>query len=358
MKDKSKIILIIAIIAIAAIIAYVCYGAIKGQKKPVATMEVSYIDNDGNQKTGTVKIELNPDVAPESVANFIKLADNGFYDGLTFHRLITDFMIQGGDKEGTGAGSAKLSDIDKKIQADSSADYTYSIKGEFAANGVNNNLKFEKGVIGMARSDYSSYGLTQQGYDSASSQFFIVTTDDKDTLNSLNQSYAAFGKVIEGYEFIEEIANIYGKDSDEESSEDLSITKSEEENSETGKIKVTLTSNKELDTTKLPEGWTISEETTSISKEMDKDAIEKMTITAKDGTTLDYAVIAGKDNVPYIVSIRVDTFGADYGMPETINYDEVMKTVQQYQNYYQQLMSSYSSSETDTTTEDVDTVEE
>ena len=93
MKDKSKLLLIIAIIAITAIIAYVCYGALKGEKKPVVTMEMSYLDNDGNKQTGTVKIELNPEVAPETVANFVKLANNGFYNNLTFHRMVTDFMI-------------------------------------------------------------------------------------------------------------------------------------------------------------------------------------------------------------------------------------------------------------------------
>lgn len=274
MKDKSKVIFIIAILAITALIAYVCYGILKGSKNPVATMEVSYVDSEGNEQTGTIKLELNPDVAPTSVANFIQLANNGFYDGLTFHRIISDFMIQGGDKKGDGSGSAKLSDLDKKIQADSAQDYTYSIKGEFAANGINNSLKFEKGVIGMARSDYSTYGFTQEGYNSASSQFFIVTTDNKDTLNSLNQSYASFGKVVEGYDVVEAIANVKLKESE-----------TEEESS-------------------TPE------------------------------------------KAPVIKSIRVETYGANYGIPKTINYDEILSKVQTYQNYYNQLMSSYSGSDT------------
>ena len=274
MKDKSKVIFIIAILAITALIAYVCYGILKGSKNPVATMEVSYVDSEGNEQTGTIKLKLNPDVAPTSVANFIQLANNGFYDGLTFHRIISDFMIQGGDKKGDGSGSAKLSDLDKKIQADSAQDYTYSIKGEFAANGINNSLKFEKGVIGMARSDYSTYGFTQEGYNSASSQFFIVTTDNKDTLNSLNQSYASFGKVVEGYDVVEAIANVKLKESE-----------TEEESS-------------------TPE------------------------------------------KAPVIKSIRVETYGANYRIPKTINYDEILSKVQTYQNYYNQLMSSYSGSDT------------
>lgn len=279
MKDKSKFILIIAILAIAAIIAWIFYGIINGGKNPIATMEVSYVDNDGNTQTGTVKIELDPSVAPESVANFVNLANNGFYDNLTFHRIVSDFMIQGGSSDGTGSGSAKLSDLDKKIQANSSSDYTYSIKGEFANNNINNNLKFEKGVIGMARSDYSSYGLTEEGYNSGSSQFFIVTTDKKETLDSLNYNYASFGKVIEGYEVVEAISNV-------------KVT-TEEGSSEASK----------------------------------------------------------PENAPVITSIRVDTFGANYKIPETINYDTVLQTVQQYQNYYQQLFNNSNSSTSAETTE-------
>lgn len=215
MKDKSKILLIVAIIIVTAIIAYVCYGIFKGNKNPIATMEVSYIDSEGNEKTGVVKIELDTKNAPNTVKNFIALANNGFYDNLTFHRIMQDFMIQGGDKEGTGSGSAKLSDVDKKIEANSSNDYTYSIKGEFPNNGVNNARKFEKGTIAMARSDFSSVGLNEEGYNSGSSQFFIVNTDNKDVLSSLNRNYAPFGKVIEGYEIIEALTNVKLKDAEE-----------------------------------------------------------------------------------------------------------------------------------------------
>lgn len=264
MKDKSKILLIIAIIAITAIIAYVCYGALKGEKKPVVTMEMSYLDNDGNKQTGTVKIELNPEVAPETVANFVKLANNGFYNNLTFHRMVTDFMIQGGDKKGDGTGSASLSDLDKKIQAGSTSDYTYSIKGEFSANGVNNNLKFEKGVIGMARSDFSKYGLTSEGYNSGSSQFFIVTTDNQETLNSLNGSYTAFGKVIEGMDIVHNIENVEVKSNSEG-----------EEN-------------------------TSSEVSTPV-------------------------------NPPVIKSIKVETYGIDYGLPNTLTpFDYMSWMYKQY----------------------------
>lgn len=220
MKDnKGQAGFIIAILIVAALIVAVCYGIIKSAgkdengkvklgKNPVATMEVSYKDSEGNDKTGTIKIELDNEAAPIAVANFVNLANNGFYNGLTFHRIISDFMIQGGDQNGDGTGNAKLSQLNKGIKEDSSDDYEYTIKGEFAANGVENTLKFEKGVIGMARGDYSYYGMTKEGYDSASSQFFIVTTDNASKLNSLNKYYTSFGKVIEGYDVVEAIANV------------------------------------------------------------------------------------------------------------------------------------------------------
>lgn len=123
-----------------------------------------------------IKIELYPDAAPITVANFEKLVKKGFYDGLIFHRVIKDFMIQGGDPTGTGMGGA-----DEKI------------KGEFIINGVNNMVRHERGVISMARS---------ADPNSASSQFFIVHK----TSPHLNGQYAAFGKVVEGMDVVDEIA--------------------------------------------------------------------------------------------------------------------------------------------------------
>ncbi len=125
-----------------------------------------------------IKLELYPDAAPITVANFEKLVNEGFYDGLIFHRVIKNFMIQGGDPEGTGMGGAK----DK-------------IKGEFLTNGVNNPIKHECGVISMARSSMPN---------SASSQFFIVHKDAP----HLDGQYAAFGKVIEGMDVVDEIADV------------------------------------------------------------------------------------------------------------------------------------------------------
>ena len=125
---------------------------------------------------GTVKVELDGDTAPITVQNFMDLANEGFYDGLTFHRIMEGFMIQGGDPNGDGTGGS-----DKNI------------KGEFSANGVNNDISHKKGVISMARA---------QDPDSASSQFFIVQEDSE----FLDGQYAAFGHVTEGMEFVDIIA--------------------------------------------------------------------------------------------------------------------------------------------------------
>ena len=204
MNKLKNILWIIALILVIVLIAGVGYGyyrkATMEVTNPVATMEV--------ENFGTVKIELYPDIAPETVANFITLANRGFYDGLTFHRVVKDFMIQGGDPEGTGQGSAKISDL-----KDDGEDTAYSIKGEFVANGVNNTLKFEEGVIGMARNDYTSYSstLTEESYNSGSSQFFIMTADN----TSLNGYYTAFGKVIEGMDVIHNIENVEVKAADD-----------------------------------------------------------------------------------------------------------------------------------------------
>ena len=123
-----------------------------------------------------IKIELYPDKAPITVENFENLVKEGFYNGLTFHRVISGFMIQGGDPLGTGTGGSK-----KKI------------KGEFRSNGVQNDIKHVRGVISMARS---------ANPDSASSQFFIMHKDAP----HLDGQYAAFGKVVEGIEVVDEIA--------------------------------------------------------------------------------------------------------------------------------------------------------
>jgi len=133
------------------------------------------IEMENGQK---IELELYPDVAPITVKNFEKLVSEGFYDGLTFHRVLPGFMIQGGDPLGNGMGGTKE-----------------NIKGEFRANGVNNTLKHTRGVISMARAFDPN---------SASSQFFIMHDDAP----HLDGQYAAFGKVTSGLEAVDEIASI------------------------------------------------------------------------------------------------------------------------------------------------------
>ncbi len=125
-----------------------------------------------------MKAELYPDVAHNTVNNFISLVKKGFYDGLIFHRVIAGFMIQGGDPEGSGMGGPG-----------------YSIKGEFNYNGVENNLKHSRGVLSMARAQHP---------DSAGSQFFIMHADAP----HLDGQYAAFGKLVEGEDVLDSIASI------------------------------------------------------------------------------------------------------------------------------------------------------
>lgn len=210
-ETKKIILLLIAILIVLAIIANICIGYYRkltySCKNPIATIEI--------KDYGTIQIELYPEYAENTVKNFIALANNGFYDGLTFHRIIKDFMVQGGDAEGDGSGSPSLSAIDKSVAEGSTKDTTYNIDGEFAINGYKNNtLKLEKGVIAMARTDYTDYvyyyglnsSIIKEGYNSAGSQFFIMTTDDN---ISLTGYYAGFGKIInsEGYDVLEKLAN-------------------------------------------------------------------------------------------------------------------------------------------------------
>lgn len=135
---------------------------------PIVTFEME----DGD----IIKAELFPEIAPNTVNNFISLITKGFYDGLIFHRVISGFMIQGGDPEGTGTGGPG-----------------YSIPGEFAQNGFDNELKHSAGVLSMARSMHP---------DSAGSQFFIMHKDAP----HLDGAYAAFGKVTEGMDIVDRIA--------------------------------------------------------------------------------------------------------------------------------------------------------
>ena len=140
------------------------------KKNPVVTITM--------QDGGVMTAELYPEVAPNTVNNFISLVKKGFYNGLIFHRVISGFMIQGGDPEGTGMGGPD-----------------YTIKGEFAANGFRNELKHDRGVLSMARAQHP---------DSAGSQFFIMHADG----HFLDGQYAAFGKLTSGEDVLDRIASV------------------------------------------------------------------------------------------------------------------------------------------------------
>lgn len=179
MNSKNKNLwisgLVIVIIAIVAVVFFLPHK----QTTEASNLDLSktYIADIVVKDYGTIEVELNPKEAPLTCENFIELANEGFYDNLTFHRIMKGFMIQGGDPNGNGTGGS-----DK------------TIKGEFSSNGVENNLSHERGVISMARSNDK---------DSASSQFFICDADDP----FLDGDYAAFGKVIKGMDVVDKIAD-------------------------------------------------------------------------------------------------------------------------------------------------------
>lgn len=211
------------------------------EKNPVVTMEM--------ENGGIVKIELYPKIAPQTVENFISLVQSGFYNGLTFHRVIPEFVAQGGDPDGDGTGGPG-----------------YNIYGEFSANGFENNLKHEVGVISMARGN--------DEYNTAGSQFFIVTNEN--SYLSLDTLYAGFGKVIEGMEVVNEIVNtpVIRKDYSEE------LYKQIED--EGGQITTTETYNRYI------------QETNEMNRPVE---------------------------APVIKSMTVDTFGYEYGEPTKYNVE-------------------------------------
>lgn len=202
MKKEVIITILVAILLIAGMVGYALYNNQK-TKKPnnnenktentvVSEKEENTVSEENKEEDkvynkgkhhaemvikdyGTIALELDADVAPITVENFAQLVNEGFYNGLTFHRIISGFMMQGGDPQGTGMGGS-----DKEI------------KGEFAANGVKNNISHTRGVISMARAT---------AYDSASSQFFIVHQDSK----FLDGNYAGFGRVTSGIEIVDKI---------------------------------------------------------------------------------------------------------------------------------------------------------
>lgn len=180
MNNKNPLIYVISFILIALTLYFVRALVVRNNlqepeanfegKNPLVTMEM--------ENGEVIKIELYPNSAPNTVENFIYLINQDFYNGLNFHRVVADFIIQGGDPRGNGTGGPG-----------------YRIKGEFQVNGFVNKLSHTRGVISMARS---------MDFDSAGSQFFIVQKDS----TYLNGQYAAFGKVIEGMDVVDKIASV------------------------------------------------------------------------------------------------------------------------------------------------------
>lgn len=189
-KQQNLIIRRTMLILLAVVIAAVGIGvgisaynnreARRLSKYDFVSMTVSYTNADGEFCEGEIVIKLYEDIAPITVKNFRQLVSEGFYDGLTFHRVMEGFMIQGGDPNGNGSGG------------------TTPIKGEFSANGVKNSLKHERGVISMAR--------LGNDMDSASCQFFIVHETSANNSASLDGQYAAFGEVVSGMDIVDGIA--------------------------------------------------------------------------------------------------------------------------------------------------------
>ena len=164
-------------LCVAAVILVSCAGKNKSEetKPDEALLNGLHHAEIEIKDYGTIKLELDADTAPITVTNFVNLAKSGFYDGLTFHRIVSGFMIQGGDPNGNGTGGSGK-----------------NIKGEFSKNGVENNIEHVRGVISMARSNQN---------DSASSQFFIMHKDAP----HLDGMYAAFGHVTSGIEIVDKI---------------------------------------------------------------------------------------------------------------------------------------------------------
>lgn len=174
---KRKVILLFTVILLSIITITGCSNQNDSEKENENMLKGKHHVDINIKDYGVIKVELDADIAPITVTNFVNLVKDGFYDGLTFHRIIKDFMIQGGDPEGNGTGGS-----DEEIE------------GEFASNGVENSISHKRGVISMARS---------QEYNSASSQFFIVHKDS----TFLDGEYAGFGHVTEGMEIVDKICD-------------------------------------------------------------------------------------------------------------------------------------------------------
>ena len=179
------------IIALTAVITLSSCASSDTSKDPV-NIRIELTDG------RVMEAELYPDIAPITVENFVGLVKSGFYDGLTFHRVIKGFMIQGGDPKGNGTGGSGK-----------------TIKGEFAENGVVNSLRHDTGVLSMARRGYNPY-TKEQNYDSATSQFFIVSgsAESSPSVANLDGKYAAFGKLTSGYDVLAQLESVATDEND------------------------------------------------------------------------------------------------------------------------------------------------
>ena len=251
-KNLLKIGIVVVAVAIVVLLVMLIMGKTQKVKNPVATIVVEGYDT-------PIKVELDPQSAPNAVANFVKLANSGFY---------TDFKMKIDTNRILGEQSGEMAKL-SKIKENPEKDYTYGIKGDFLKNGIKNYIRHEKGVITMERNDYTFFGLTEEGYNSANCNFALLTKD----IPEYNGYYAAFGKVVEGMDVLEKIA-----DSRVEETAD-------EQNGETA----------------------------DANNEENKD---------------------DNKNVITIKSVTVDTFGVDYGMPETVNYEENYQKVEQMYSQY------------------------
>ena len=185
----KKIILSLLIVLVIIAIVFVGVGLVRQKtykpQNPIATIQIEGYDK-------PIKVELDPQSAPNAVSNFIKLANNGFYTNFKMHieedRILGDESME----------MAKLSNIMEYPEKD----YVYGIKGDFLTNGFDNLLKHKKGVITMERDDYSYFGYSEEGYNSANCNFALLTED----IEGYNGYYAAFGKVVEGMDVLEAVA--------------------------------------------------------------------------------------------------------------------------------------------------------
>ena len=204
MKKDKLTLSIIALVFVLILGGFLAYGYYQKANykvtRPVVSMEI--------EGYGIVKMELYPDMAPNTVKNFIKLINDGYYNGLNFHR-VEEMLIQGGENENDTSN--------------------LSIDGEFNGNDFDNSLKFERGTVGLARADYTQYyyyygldeSVVEEGYNSGYAQFFIMTQDEE----AFDGNYAAFGKVIEGMDIVDEISKLETTTTtDEETGEETKTT--------------------------------------------------------------------------------------------------------------------------------------